>query len=76
MIIIDLNSVKDIHKEARRLIADGLPDQPFECHRDGVKVMDFKSLKWAADHIISESPNLHVEKYREFDPSVFKSRTK
>lgn len=74
MLKIDLSSVKCVHKEAMKLTNDGFPDQPFECYRDGKSVMYFRSLKWAADHIISENPSLHVEKYREFDPSVFKSR--
>lgn len=68
MLKIDLNSVKDIHKEARRLFnKEKLPDQPFECWRGETKCLEFKSLKWAAEHALKEKDRLFYKKFRAFN---------
>ena len=51
---------------ARALMAAGCPDQPFECYRDEVLCLRFKSLAWAARHTIHEEPALKVAKYKSF----------
>ena len=51
---------------ARKLIATGVEDQSFEVFRGDTKCLTYKSLKWAAEHVLREEPNFHYRKYRAF----------
>lgn len=62
-------SSSSIMELARKLIQAGYPDQPFECFRDDVKCLTFKSLAWAAEHTIREEPFLKIIKYKAFPSS-------
>ena len=59
-------SAKSIGGLARKLVAAGYPDQPFECYRGTMKCLTYKSLFWAAEHTVQEQPYLSVVKYKKF----------
>lgn len=70
MLKFDLNRIKDIGAEARRLMAEGVPDQPFEGWRGDMKCLTGRSLKTSAEHSIREQPRLAYTKYYPDKPET------
>ena len=65
MLIIDLEKIKSVCSEARRLMKQGVPDQPFEGWRNGMKCLTGKSLARVAALTVREEPCLHYAKYED-----------